>query len=171
MNVFPASRGVQRSVVLLTVVALASGCSWFKSRNDYLGSPESPPLEVPPALDAPVTDPSMAIPAVSASGTSPRTPSPATNAMLESAAFTVADSQQSAWNRVGLALERIDGVVVVDRATALSAYNVRFDGQEFLIRIVASGAGSRIEAVDAGGGIVTSSAAARVLGALRARLG
>ena len=91
--------------------------------------------------------------------------------MLEGAAFTLADAQPSAWNRVGLALGRIEGVEVVDRATALSAYNVRFDGQEFLIRVVASGTGSRVEAVDAGGGVVNSAAAAKVLGALRARLG
>lgn len=168
MNLSNLMNGAQRLAWVVAVLVMVSGCSWFRSKSDYQSSPESRPLEVPPDLSVPATDPSMAIPAVPAgSRTASASPAP----MGPATAFSIADSADSAYRRVGLALERLDGVEVVDRAQALSAYNVRFEGQEFLIRVVADGQASRVEAVDASGTVLNQGAAGKVLGMLRARLG
>ena len=160
--------GAQRLALVVAVLVMVSGCSWFRSKNAYQSSTESRPLEVPPELSTPTTDPSMAIPAVSATRSSPTSVTPPAAA---STAFQIADSADSAYKRVGLALDRLSGLVVVDRAQALSAYNVRFEGEEFLIRVVADGQASRVEAVNAAGSVLDSGAATKVLGMLKARLG
>lgn len=168
MNLSNLINGAQRLAWVVAVLVMVSGCSWFRSKSDYQSSPESRPLEVPPDLSVPTTDPSMAIPAVSAaSGSASTAPAP----MATSAGFRIADSADSAFRRVGLALNRLEGVVVVDRAEALSAYNVRFEGQEFLVRVVADGQKSRVEAVDAAGSVLNQGPAGKVLGMLKARLG
>lgn len=146
--------------LLVSALVLAGGCSWFRQKVDYQSSPESRPLEVPPDLDAPVTDPAMTIPSVGGAA--------AANA---SAPLRIDDSVDSAWRRLGLALDRIDGVEVTEKAQALAAYEVRFDGQQFLLRVVADGAASRIEAVDAAGKAVGGGAAGRLIEQLRSRLG
>jgi uncharacterized lipoprotein len=150
--------------VLVVAIIGASGCGWLRGRSAYDQSPESRPLEVPPDLDAPRIDPAMNIP-----GTPPATTA-RTAATGSSGPFTVSDASDSTWRRVGLALERIDGVTIVDRAQLLSAYNVRYQGEDLLIRVSADGSNSQVSAVGADGAPVTTAAAARLLGLLRARL-
>jgi len=161
MNHESAGYRLARAAVLFGLIGAAAGCSWFRTSTDYQQSPESRPLEVPPDLDAPRADTSMQIPAVAA-------PRPVA---VGSAAFTIEDSVESAWRRVGLALERVDGVVIAERAQALSAYNVKFGGEEFLLRVVGTGNGSRVEAVGSDGQPRNEGAAARLLGTLKSRLG
>lgn len=157
------------AVISLAVLS-ASGCSWFRAKTGYENSPESRPLEIPPDLDRPAADPTMEVPAVSgapAAGASGAVRPVA----LPSQAFVVADTPDSVWTRLGIALQRIEGVAVGEAAQLLSVYNVNFDGENFLIKIAPSGEGTRISAVSQDGKEIDSGAGAKLLGLLRQRLG
>ena len=156
--------------VLAVAVLSASGCSWFRGKSGYENSPESRPLEIPPDLDRPPTDPTMQVPAVAASASAPA-PGGTRPVSLPSQAFVVADTPDSVWTRLGVALQRIEGVAVGDSAQLLSVYNVNFDGENFLVRIGPSGEGTRISAVSSDGKEITTGAGAKLLGLLRQRLG
>jgi uncharacterized lipoprotein len=153
------------SALLIAAVASSAGCSWFRGKSGYENSPESRPLEIPPDLDMPATDPGMQVPAV-AGVSSPGAASPATGG----GSFTISDTPQGAWKRVGVALERVDGVTITDRAEILSVYNVSYDGQDFLVKVEADGEASRISALDAEGKALTTGSAARLIALLRERL-
>jgi len=170
MNRLPLSAVRAGSLALLAVALLAgSGCSWWRGKSGYEQAPEARPLEIPPELDRPPIDPAMNIPDVKpVAATAPRS---AVAVAASSAPFVLADAADSAWRRVGLALDRIDGVAVTDRAQLLNAYGVTFDGESFLIRVSADGTGSRISATSADGRESTTAAATRLLGLLKARLG
>jgi uncharacterized lipoprotein len=152
------------SVALVAVVVCGTGCSWFRGKSGYENSPESRPLELPPDLDRPASDSSMEIPATS-------TPRAAPAAPVTGESFVIADSLEGAWRRVGLALERTEGVSLGERAQDLSVYNVTFEGESFLIKLAAEGEGSRISAVSADGEEVRTGAAGKLLALLRQRLG
>ena len=148
-------------------VLAGSGCSWFRGKSAYESSPQSRPLEVPPDLDAPIVDPARQIPSVSGSGASQGRAMP-----TAADEIVVQDTVESTWRRLGLALERTDGVVVEDRAELLSVYTVRYQGESFLLRVQqADGGGSRVSAVSADGTPLAGGSSAALLGALRNRLG
>jgi uncharacterized lipoprotein len=155
---------VRRAVSAAMIAALASsaGCSWFRGNSGYENSPESRPLEVPPDLDSPNTDPSMQVPAVAGA---------AAAGPVTGKSFLIADAADSAWRRLGLALERIDGVTIDSRAELLSVYNVSFEGESFLVKVAAEGEASRISTVSAEGSELTTGAAGRLLAQLKTRLG
>ena len=167
MNGNTMMKTAARSALVLAMLAGLGACSWFRGNSDYESSPESRPLAVPPDLDAPTPDPALQSPSpASASATPARAAAPA-----PSAAFTIADDRDSAWRRLGLALQRIEGVEVTQSAQSLGAYNVRFEGEEFLVRVVQAGEASRVEAVGPNGAVINTGAAGNLLGQLRARLG
>ena len=151
---------------MLVAVAAGSGCSWFRGKSGYENSPEIRPLEVPPDLDAPVSDASMTVPAVA--GTS--APATGSQAATTGTPFVLADALDGAWRRVGLALERIDGVTLGERAQVLSVYNVTFEGETFLIKLASEGEGTRVSAVSQDGSELTTGAAGKLLAQLRMRL-
>lgn len=158
---------LRRAVLAALLVATfaGTGCSWFRGKSGYENSPESRPLEVPPDLDAPVSDPSMTVPAVAGSS------APAARAQATTGeAFVVDDALEGAWRRVGLALDRLDGVSVGERAEVLSVYNVTFEGESFLIKLASAGGGTRISAVNQDGSELTTGAAGKLLAQLRMRL-
>lgn len=147
----------------------APGCSWFRGKSDYASSPQTRPLEVPPGLDAPVVDPARQIPDVA-----PAAAGASRGAAVPTAAdeILVQDTVESTFRRLGLALERTDGVTVEDSAELLSVYTVRYQGEGFLLRVQpADGGGSRISAVAADGTPLAGGSSAALLGALRQRLG
>lgn len=160
------------TLALLSAAILASsGCSWFRGKTVYENAAEGRSLEVPPDLDVPKIDPALAIPTVSATaGTSARS-SAAAPTIVASGPFPVADSFDSTWRRLGIALARIDGVEVIETAQVLGAYSVRFADEEFLVRVTRDGETARIGAVNKDGKEVTGGAAGRLLATLRARLG
>ncbi len=82
----------------------------------------------------------------------------------------VADSKASVWRRVGVALERIEGVSISERAEIAGAYNVGYQGESFLVRVGEDGSQSRVSAVSADGREATTAAATGLLGQLRQRL-
>lgn len=162
-------RGALVAVLSIAVLS-ASGCSWFRAKTGYEQSPESRPLEVPPDLDAPTVDPTMAVPAVSGAPSAPAAGGSRPIA-LSSQAFVVNDTPDSVWRRLGIALQRIEGVAVGEAAQLLSVYNVNYDGENFLIKIEPSGEGTRISAVSQDGKQLDGGAGAKLLGLLRQRLG
>lgn len=157
---------VRRSFCGLLVLALVatSGCSWWRGRSGYETSPESRPLEVPPDLDKPGVDPSMQVPAVANAPAAARGPVTGTS-------FTIADAPDSAWRRLGLALERIEGVTIDNRAQVLAVYNVTFEGESFLVKVAADGEASRVSTVSTAGQELTTGAAGKLLALLKNRLG
>lgn len=160
---------VSRALLLAALVALVSsagGCRWLRGQSPYSLSPESRPLEVPPDLDRPRSEPALAIPDVSqrAAGAAVAT------SAVES--FVVpADAPDSVWRRLGLALARVEGVEITERAQLLNAYNVRFEGETFLVRAQAEGENTRVIATAGDGRALSGGAAARLLGILKQRLG
>ncbi|HLS84105.1 MAG TPA: hypothetical protein VK016_05510 [Arenimonas sp.] len=173
------ARAALLAVLALALVA-ASGCSWLRGKfggeNAYRQSQQAQPLEVPPGLDAPSTAGGVTIPDVSAN--------PHANAPAEAPAggiapsgvpavdaFTLEDTLPSAWRRIGLALGKIEGVQVDERAQLLNSYSVRYLGQVFLVRAEQAGEQVRVVALGSDGRPLSGGAAAQLLGLLKARLG
>ncbi len=163
MSTYPMAKTCLRVALFAVLATTLAGCSWWRGKTGYEQAPESRPLAIPPDLDTPPQDPTLAIPEPSAR--------PARAPLASSAAFNIEDSRDGALRRLGLALERIEGVEVTGSAQALGAYNVRYEGEDFLIRVVESGGVTRVEAVGANGAVVNTGPAGRLLGLLRQRLG
>jgi len=157
---------VTRSLIGLTLavfmVSATTGCSWLKKRVGYEGSKQNNALEIPPGLDAPSTNNALIVPNVE--GTTAQGQAAVEN-------FTVNDSLESTWKRMGLALNRIEGVTVTGSAQALGSYDVRYEGLNYLIRAENAGADTtRITAFTSEGPAAANSPAARLLGILKTRL-
>lgn len=155
------------SAALLVAIVSSAGCSWFRGRSGYENSPESRPLEVPPDLSSPTVDASMQVPTAGGAAS----PAASARGPVTGQSFVIADSVDSAWRRLGLALERVEGVTIDDRAQLLSVYNVSFEGESFLVKVAAEGETSRVSTVSAEGGEVTTGAAGKLLALLKSRLG
>ena len=146
-----------------------------RHNSDYSKSRENRPLEVPPDLDTPATDPSMQIPgsrgAASYNGSVP----PAAGSIAQTngnPSFLLADSVSGSWDRMGRALERIDGVTISQRTQLLNSYEVQYKGATMLLRATPEGGQStRIDAVGANGQPVRSPEAIELLALLRNRIG
>jgi uncharacterized lipoprotein len=186
-----------RLLVPLCALAL-SACGLMKGRElPYRESGTQPPLQVPEDLDRPVADQALRVPDLDPSAGTRNTSSsvagvaggdaaaatPARVA-LSGGVLTLADSPQSTWRRVGLALERMGDVEILERDEAGGRYRVEVAGarrsegwigrlfrREELVResfdlvVEPSGEGSRLRAVEGG------ELAANVLQRLRDRLG
>lgn len=150
------------AALVLVAIAATSGCGWLRKESPlYAKDAASRPLEVPPELDLPRTD-------AAASGT-PALAS-ATAAPAAGPGFTVAGSREEVFGKVGEALGDIEGLTIDSRAPALGAYDVSFEGSNFLVRVSAAGSDMRIAAVDPRGQPATGDAAAKVMAALRTAL-
>lgn len=168
------------SVLLVLALAGTSGCGWLRTKfgNDslYRDSRQNAPLEVPPGLDAPSTAGAVVIPAAPAGATGLDTSVPGMGSADAAPAegvdnFMLEDTVESSWRRIGLALGKIEGVTVDDRAQLLNSYGVSYQGGTMLIRAEAAGGGTRVVALGADGRPLTSAAARQLLGLLKARLG
>lgn len=169
------------SVLLVLALAGASGCGWMRTKfgNDsvYRDSRQSAPLDVPPGLDVPSTAGAVVIPAAPAGATGLDTTVPDMGAAGAAAGvegvddFTLEDTVESSWRRIGVALGKIEGVSVDDRAQLLNSYGVSYQGSTMLIRAEAAGGGTRVVALGADGRPLASAAARQLLGLLKARLG
>jgi uncharacterized lipoprotein len=137
----------------LVATALLSGCSWFHHDKVeyYKGAAETRPLEVPPDLDAPATNHALVVPgstpaaaapaahapvtpapaAAAAASTAPATPSampPAAAVAADATELHVADTVDSTWQRVGLALERAQLGKITSKDDAARSYAFEFNG-------------------------------------------
>lgn len=151
-------------ILALAAAALVatSGCSMFRGKTGYELPPESRPLSIPPDLDAPATGDGLRIPAA---------PVATAAAAAPAQAFTLSDTPASTFGRVGIALDRIEGVSISERSQLLGVYTVAYEGETFFIRISPEGQGARIAAASTDGREINSGAGARLLGLLRQRLG
>lgn len=163
--------------LLIGVVALAlvsqAGCAWTRNKLGmdarYQDSTQNRPLEAPPGLDLPNTAGAVVVPDVA----------PGTGGAISSSApgisglssFTIADTLDSAWRRIGLALGNIEGVTISDRAQLLNSYAVTYQGASMLIRAQAVSGETRVVALGPDGQPIASGAGAQLLALLKARLG
>jgi len=166
---FLSARHILIGILAVTLVA-TSGCGWFRKKEPYKTAPENRPLEVPPDLDPPNVDPSMQIPVMAgqAGGKSPAVA--AAPALAAAGPFVLADAIDSAWRRVGLALERMDGVTVGSRSQALGTIEVTYRGQTFLVRLRAQDDATSVSAVAPDGRALSDGPAVELLTQLRGRL-
>jgi uncharacterized lipoprotein len=202
--------------LLVAIVSLA-GCGFVHrhfGRDDtaYRKAAQDRPLEIPPDLDTPSSSGALTIPqagAVSSSAASPTAApsasSTAPNSLPPSAAMqpgvqiggdglSVADSVESAWGRVGLAIERSGTATLIERDAAAHAYTVETTGHttekagwfkraitlghatrkvaakvRLVVRVSADGSGSKV-AVEGASDDASRDAARSLLAALRQRL-
>ena len=155
-------------ITAVVAVTLASGCSWFRKDSKlYAQNPESRPLEVPPDLDLPSTEAAMQIPATA----SAVTPSAPISTAASAIGFTVAGTRDDIFNKVGDALGKVEGLTVASRAQVLGAYDVNYEGANFLVRVSAVEAGAYVSAVDPRGLPASGEAPAKLIAALKAALG
>ncbi|HJT97634.1 MAG TPA: hypothetical protein VJ696_04900 [Rhodanobacteraceae bacterium] len=144
-------RDIRALAIAATATCFLAGCGWFhrhseKQQNEYKGSVQERPLEVPPDLDKPNTAGALSIPeagaaaapAASATETAPATSdvagTPASTAaaapaVLGADGLHVMDSVDSVWNRVGLALERSGAATILARDEAGRTFDVQTAGQ------------------------------------------
>ncbi len=198
----------------LAAASLLSGCG-FMHRHldhkdaDYRKSVQERPLEVPPDLDTPNSRGALVVPTIAAvpvqSTPSGASPAATPTAMPPSVSIEpgvqlggdglhIADSVESAWTRVGLALERSGAATVVARDEAARTYTVDTTGQttqragwfkraitlghannkvtakvHLTVRVSADAAGSKVGVEGATDG-ASQDAARSLLAALRQRL-
>ncbi len=169
---------LSRAVVagLLLAVVATSGCSWWRKGNKlYAEAPENRPLEVPPDLDLPRTDGAMAVPGgpATASGQAAARPTQAAPGVPASSAlgFTVSGERDDLFNKVGEALGKIEGLTIASRAQLLGAYDVNYEGSNFLVRVSAVEAGAYVSAVDPRGLPASGEAPAKLIASLKGTLG
>ena len=90
--------------------------------------------------------------------------------MAAGADIRLEDTAVAAYPRVGTALEKIDGVVINNRSSALGSYDVTYQGQNFLIRVQDSDGASRLMALSADGRLLTTGPAAELMAAVKSKL-
>ncbi len=156
-------------LALLAVAVLAgSGCSWFrgKTRGVYSMDETQRPLEVPPDLSLPSTAGAVAMP-VLASATATGAAQVADNRY----GFSIpeADSEK-VYARVGEVLGGIGGLTIANRAPLLGAYDVSYQGGNFLVRVAKTASGTAISAIDPRGQFAQGEGPATVITRLRQAL-
>lgn len=158
----------------LVLVAATSGCSWFKKETGFQQPVEVRPLEVPPDLDRPGTDGAMQLPgqatgSVTRSSLGAPQAAPAPNAATNG--FMVGGNRDQVFERVGNALTAIEGLTIASKAQLLGAYDVSYEGANFLVRVSQAEAGTYVSAVDPRGLPAAGEAPQKVVAALKAALG
>lgn len=172
---------MRHSIVLptaaLVLVAATSGCSWFKTESGYEQPAAVRPLEVPPDLDRPSTDSAMQLPGQatgsvtrSSLGT-PQTAPAAAPAAATASGFIVAGSRDEVFEKLGVALAATQGLTIASKAQLLGAYDVSYEGANFLVRVSEVEAGSYVSAVDPRGVPASGEAPLKLIAALKAALG
>ena len=161
--------------VIGTALLTQGGCVWLRAKFAntavYEDSDQANPLEIPPDLDTPNTTAGIAIPDVTANPVTQGSTATATVPAIGGDGFAMADTVDSAFRRVGVALGKIDGVTLGDSAQLLGTHTVTYQGTTMLIRVEAAGEGARVTAVGTDGTPLTGGPAGALLAALKARLG
>lgn len=212
-------RPIHALLAALVTASLLSGCGFFKrhferQNDEYRSAVQERPLEVPPDLDTPNGSGALVVPSAgsnASASTSTSTSAPAVAgavppeaapAALAPAGTTalggdglhVADTVESAWGRVGLALERSGAATVLARDEAARSYTVQTTGRttvkpgwfkraitlgragekrtaqvQLTVRVSAAGAGSLV-GVEGANDEASRDAARSLLATLRERL-
>lgn len=164
--------------LLIGAVAIAmlsqSGCAWTRSKlgmdAKYQDSVQNQPLEVPPGLDTPPTLGAITVPDLGPNAGSASVAAGVAGTAAV-ASFTLADSVDSAWRRIGIALGKIEGASNIVPAQALSSYEVTFQGATMLVRAQVVDGQTQVLALGPDGKPLGTGPAAQLLGLLKARLG
>ena len=167
------------AIVVGAALLSQSGCVWLRTKFAntavYEDSEQADPLEMPPDLDVPNTAAGVAIPDVTPNpmtqGPTASTGSVPTAPSAPMDGFVLADTAESAFRRIGVALGKIDGVVLGESAASAGTHSVTFQGTPMLIRIEGSGDSVRVSAVGPDGSRLSGGAAGQLLALLKARLG
>ena len=155
-------RAVQ-AVVLAGVVVMAAGCFGKGAKGDFALPADQRPLEIPPAMVE------AAVAPVGGSVTAPAAVvAPA--AGVAANGFTVPGERDALYARVGQVLEGLDGLEIASRAQLLGSYDVAYQGENFLVRLVAVEAGVYVSAVDPRGLPASGPGAKALVSALQAAL-
>ena len=85
--------------------------------------------------------------------------------------FHVAGSRDDVFNKLGVALGEVEGLTIASRAQLLGTYDVTYEGSNFLVRVGAVETGTYVSAVDPRGIASTGPAPAKLIAALKAKLG
>ncbi len=169
MRIAPRSMTMfARPAAALLAVAMLSGCHWFRSDNVFEQPEASRPLEVPPDLDLPRTDGAMVPPGT---GTTSVTRSSMASAPTPASGFNVGGDRDATFAKVGEVLAATEGVTIASRAQVLGAYDVSYQGSNFLVRVSAVEGGAYVSAVDPRGVPAGGDAPTRLLAILKAALG
>jgi hypothetical protein len=154
----------------LVLAAAVSGCHWFRKDDVFAQTGDNRPLEVPPDLDVPNTEGAMELPGAAPHSVT-RSTMGASAANAAASGFTAKGSRDEVFAKVGDALAAIDGVVVASRAQVLGAYDVAYEGSNFLVRVSSVQDGAYVSAVDPRGVPATSAAPVKLIASLKAALG
>lgn len=154
----------------LVLVAAVSGCHWFKKDSAYQLAPEARPLEVPPDLDRPNTEGAMELPGAAPHSVTRSSMAGAATAAVASG-FNVAGERDAVFDKVGEVLAATTGVTIASKAQLLGAYDVNFEGSDFLVRVSKVDAGVYVSAVDPRGMPATAAAPLKLIATLKAALG
>lgn len=163
-------RVLSLALLATTAVAATSGCSWFHkgARGDYALPAEQRPLEVPPDLNLPDTSGAMKVPTLASSTQA----APAAGASATSnSGFVVAGGKDAVFAKVGDALADIPGLTIASKAQMLGSFDVTYEGTSFLVRVVATEAGSYVSAVDPRGMPATTESPVKLIATLKSKLG
>ncbi|MBS3959077.1 MAG: hypothetical protein KGZ52_07680 [Xanthomonadaceae bacterium] len=165
----PLLRPAVRGLALALLAASLGGCAWFRGEPAYLAAVEGRPLEVPPDLVLPSSAGALQIPPTAAVAASPGELPPR---VVDGAVggFHLDDSSEGAFRRVGIALGRVEGVDSSTAVPALNAYEVRYRGEEMLLRLRPQDGRVQVDAIGADGRPLDTPAARGLLEALRQRL-
>ena len=154
------------AATLAAALVATAGCSWFRKSDElYAADPADRPLEVPPPL--PAAGEAQASGSVTASSVVQARRAAAPSAL----GFNAQGSRDEVFARIGQALEGIEGVTVVSRAQLLGAYDVDYQGSNFLVRVSEIDGGAYVSAVDPRGVPASGDAPAELVRALQAALG
>lgn len=164
--------------LLIGAVAIAmlsqSGCAWTRNKlgmdAKYQGSVQNQPLEVPPGMDTPPTLGAITVPDLGPNAGSASVGSGVPGAAAV-ASFTLSDSAESAWRRIGIALGKIEGVSNIEPAQVLNSYEVTYQGSTMLVRAQSADGQTQVVALGPDGQPLGTGPAAQLLGLLKARLG
>ncbi len=143
METFTVNRTLKIVACAVVSVSMLGGCSWLRTKfgeNDaYKKARQERPLEVPPDLDVPNTGGSLVIPeaagGAASSGSAPRVAAPGDAAPAIGAGvgvvgegLRVADTADSTFRRVGLALERSGIATVRSSDASAGTYDIQGSG-------------------------------------------
>jgi len=166
---------------LAVAVFASSGCSWIRSKwgnaAEYETSRQNQPLEVPPGLDVPSTTGGVVIPdaraGASAVAVGEGVPSASAGQAVVGGieSFMLADSVTSSWRRIGIALGKIEGATIGERAQVLNSYEVSYKGVTVLVRAQEADGQTRVVALGSDGQPVRTGVATELLAILKSRLG
>ncbi len=163
-----AIRVLSFAILATATLVGTTGCFKRGAKGDYAMAPEMRPLEVPPDLNAP-GNPSAQVPVLASQAARPA-PGPAADRAAAGAGFNVAGSKEEVFAKVGAALESTPGVTIASKAQLLGSYDVAYEDNNFLVRVVAVEAGAYISTVDPRGLPATGPAPTRLLAELKAKL-